>query len=227
LSGTVGHKHVARSVALGRSFHADVFEVGSGPELAILHFGGSGISASTYAARASTVAPAFSPAHERALHAGLTLVHVFVTAPFDVPFARFSEHPEAAECWTRHVRDDLVPLAGGLPMYLVGYSGGIELAIRGPHQLPRVLGVGGLGADIVSADIETSAALNEDRPMLLIYNRNDPVRTTSAEVIEELVESGLATVRVGGGGGHAAADYVAFGGLEGLFRAAATLASRA
>ena len=125
-------KHSAHSDALGRVFHADLFELGPAPTVVVLQFGGSGVTAAKYWERATTRVAAFDDVLARLEVEGMSLAFAFVTAPFDLGYALFHQDPAAAARWTRHVAEDLLALWPDLPVFLQGYSGGIELAIRGP-----------------------------------------------------------------------------------------------
>jgi hypothetical protein len=219
-------KHRAYSNALKRRFHVDVFRLGVSPDVLVLHFGGSGVSEANYQSRAHSIIPVFDEALEELEVEELSLVFAFVTAPFDLGFAHFHRNSDEAARWTQHVVEDLLPMAQGLPVFLQGYSGGIELAVRGPQLHPRCVGVGGLGADLVSSDIDTGHALNEDRPMILMMNRHDTVFKGNSMVLDELVECDLAQIRVANGGGHPITDYVQQGAFQGLLRVAVELAAR-
>jgi len=217
-------KVVRQSAVLGRVWHADVARLGETPSVLVLHFGGSGISRERYERRATTRNPVFDEALTALAKEGQQLVFAFVTAPFDLPYRFFHERPEPAARWRAHVEGELMALAPQLPVFLLGYSGGIELALRGPHGSERVVGVGGLGADVVSADLETAPALCEERPLVLAMNTGDPVYQPHGGVLEELLADELVQVRRGSGG-HAVTDYVANGAFAGMLRTATTLAA--
>ncbi len=220
-------KLVAHSAALGRDFHADVFEVGEAPQVLVVMFGGSGMTQGEYETRAATIVPVFDRALTD-LASDHSFVFVYVTAPYDVPFGQFGQfedEPEAAERWTRHVVDELLPRWPTPPVYFIGYSGGAALALCGPHDDARCVGVGGLGADGLPEEFEEGERWGE--PLRLYYCVDDRVYGTNAEVIKRLEDEGVAQCLRQGRGGHALSAYLASGGWGGLVRHACRLARAA
>jgi hypothetical protein len=141
-------KSYKRSIAsslLGRTAHADVFELGSSPSFLFVLFGGSGIDEEEYERRSKSVIPVFDPVLERLAQGGANAILVHVTAPYDVPFNRFAENPSAAELWRAHVLEELLSPWPHLPYFVCGFSGGAALALNGLQMDPRCFGVPHLG----------------------------------------------------------------------------------
>jgi len=211
--------HAASSL-LGRPFHADAFVVGNSPQFWMLFFGGSGVSADAYRARRETLVPVFDDALA-SLARSFSFGFVFVTAPFDVPFLRFPDEPEAADRWCAHVRQELVPSVTaafpslrGVPRYVSGYSGGAALALAGHHLDSGVFGAGFLGADQVDRDLTIGPSWAE--PVSLYYNQDDDVFHANVAAIRALEADARAVCYRRLPGAHALADYLvneSFGGL--------------
>lgn len=214
-------KIMAWSAFLGRDFHADLFKVGAGPaELLIMLFGGSGMTADEYRQRGKSIIPVFSPALHQ-LAADHSLVFVYVSAPYDVPFRFFSEDEDACRKWLAHAEDELIPacskgLPPDMPLYFIGYSGGMALAVNGLHLLDRCKGVGGLGADGIPDDLEAGPSWLE--PLRLYYNTGDRVFRANAELIRLLDEEMLVRCFRRLSGGHDLTDYVKNESFSGLIR---------
>ncbi|MBT3223369.1 MAG: hypothetical protein HN348_30220, partial [Proteobacteria bacterium] len=98
-------KYRAYSNALKRRFHVDVFRLGVSPDVLVLHFDGSGVSEASYKSRAQSIIPVFDETLEELESEGLSLVFVFVTAPFDLGFAHFHRNP--GEAARRHEPDTI------------------------------------------------------------------------------------------------------------------------
>lgn len=226
-----GTKLVAGSTILERAFHVDAFVVGAAPTFLGLLFGGSGVTRETYEARERSLVPVFDAALaslERTLSFGL----VFVTAPHDVPFSRFADEPAEGERWDAHVRGELLPLVGerlpqlgGLPRYVMGYSGGAALALSGHHRDVACFGAGMLGADGLHGGLRRAPAWPE--PLTLYYNLDDEVHGANREVVSALEAAGDAQAFQRLHGGHALGDYVANESFGGLVRRAARTVPRA
>jgi pimeloyl-ACP methyl ester carboxylesterase len=216
-------KLILESSILGRSFHADVFSSDRAPEATVLLFGGSGVDRKEYERRAKSINPTFDPAF-KALESDSAFLLFFVTAPYDVPFADFEDFPEEAERWNQHVAQDLLCLRPQLPFYLIGYSGGMALALNGLQEHPRCIGVGGLGADGFPGDPNEGERWGE--PIRLYYNRADPVLERNRAVIDRLEGSGMAGCWRQQTAGHELRDYVANGSFSGLIRRAAVISQR-
>jgi len=220
-----GTKLVGKSELLGRAFHADAFLSGDAPRFLALMFGGSGVDEVAYRTRFETLVPAFDAALAR-LEREASFAFVYVTAPWDVPFARFDEQAEESERWNGHVREELLPLVeswlGGarpLPRYLIGYSGGAALALSGHHLDAACFGAGMLGADGLKGRFIRGPGWPE--PLTLYYNLDDGVFETARPAVEALVATGAAQHFRRLHGGHGLADYVANESFGGLFRRAA------
>ncbi len=217
-------KVVARSEALGRTFHCDVFR-GRNARGVMLLFGGSGKSERAYRARETTLNDKLVSWFEREPLVGMHCV--YVTAPYDVPYAAPARFETTRERWNQHVREDLFTLFPELPFYLVGYSGGIILALGGAHMDPCVVGAGGLGADGIPEDVEVP--LDGRRPrwrLELLYTDGDPVFRFNTEVVTELVGAEDARVRRVRGSNHRFETYLRAGALTALQLEAAGSFSR-
>jgi pimeloyl-ACP methyl ester carboxylesterase len=217
----IGRKVDAESAILNRRFHVDVFRLGAEPAFAVMLFGGSGVDRAQYEARAATVNPTFDGAL-REVAREVSFVLAYVTAPYDVPYNRFADDPEAAARWMRHVDEELLPIVPELPLYLVGYSGGAALAMNGAHESPRCFGVAGLGADAVPATLSRGPGWRECAA--LYYNRDDRVFSKNRAAIAELEAAEIVRCHRTLPGGHTVDDYVKNGSLAGLVRRARRLA---
>ena len=100
-------------------------------------------------ARSRSVIPIFGSVLERLEHRRLNLVMAHVTAPYDVPFNRFSADPSSADTWNAHVSAELLDPWSGLPYFVSGFSGGAALALNGLRRDPRCFGGAALGADAI------------------------------------------------------------------------------
>lgn len=215
------YKRCITSNLLGRAAHADVFELSASPSFLFVLFGGSGIDDEEYERRSQTMIPVF----DRVLH-GLPdtrAVVTHVTAPYDVPFNRFAEHPSAAETWKAHVLEELLSPWSALPYFVCGFSGGSALALNGLHAAPRCFGGAALGADAVPPDF---ASPDHWPAKLHIYSApNDRVSNHPAnrKVIETLEERGQIDVFHLRAGGHRLADYATEECLGELLRLASSL----
>lgn len=213
------------SLVLGRPFHADTFVAGTKPSFLMLFFGGSGVSETVYWERFNTIVPIFDRTLE-SLERTHSFGFVYVTAPFDVPFLRFPEDPDAADRWSTHVRTELLsavfeslPAMRGLPRYTAGYSGGAALALAGHHVDAECFGAGLLGADGLDQAIALAPSWPE--PITLYYNRNDDVFHSNVATIRAFEAEGRAACYRQLPGGHALEDYVQNESFGGLFRRAA------
>src|SRR5262245_29036711 len=102
------HKRCVRSALLNRMAHADVFEIGRAPRFLFVLFGGSGVDEEEYERRSRSVIPIFGEVLERLSRSGTNLVMVYVSAPYDVPFARFGADRPSAEKWNAHILTELL-----------------------------------------------------------------------------------------------------------------------
>ena len=202
------------SPSLQREFHADLFIIGDAPTFSVVLFGGSGVSQAKYLSRSMTVVPIFDAALSE-LRKEFGFVFMYVTAPFDIRFARFDEHPEDRRRWVEHCTTDLLPLLPPSPLFFIGFSGGIELGLTGFANNPRCQGAGGLGADADWDRYQRPAHWSES--LRLYYNRSDRVyskhRSTLAAVENDSVELFASQP-----GGHELIDYVRNGSFAGMIR---------
>ena len=217
-------KRIARSEALGRVFHADVFDVGDEPALLVLIFGGSGVSKEEYTAREGSILNWLDRPLAELAAEGRSLRVVYVTAPFDLPLAHLTQDEDEAERWTRHVDEDLLALGSGLPVYLLGYSGGAALALCGAHLHCGCIGAGAIGGDGLQPDLDEGS--NWRAPLRLQYGGRDRVYSANADAITDLVEAELAILLRRGDGGHSFKDYVTSGAIGGQLRHALRLAQQ-
>ena len=118
------HKRCIQSVLLNRMAHADVFEVDARPRWLFLLFGGSGVDDDEYLERSKTTIPIFGRVLDYLAKCGVDLVLIHVTAPYDVPFNRFSADPSSADTWNCHVLSELIEPWSRLPFFVCGFSGG-------------------------------------------------------------------------------------------------------
>lgn len=191
-------KVVEQSGVLGRPFHLDVFEHDTAASFMVVMFGGSGVDQVEYERRAGS-----SPMVFEAPCAGFSdLRFVFVTAPYDIPYARMREGDDDADRWVEHVDREILARWPGIPVYLAGYSGGAALALNGVVGLGRVMGAGFLAADGLRADMDVGG-LRE--PPLFLYNDGDRVTARNLSTARRL---GRVVVHAGDGG-HAFDDYAA------------------
>ena len=87
------YKRMIHSALLGRMAHADVFELGTEPDFLYVHFSGSGVHQEEYELRSQSVSPIFGPLLEWLGTRSRSLVLVYVSAPYDVPYNRFASEP--------------------------------------------------------------------------------------------------------------------------------------
>jgi hypothetical protein len=187
-----GKKLKNNSKYLNRMFHMDVFSSNAKPKGVVLWLGGSGMTKEKYNDRGKTVIPIFDKAWNR-LGQELPLIFIFVTAPYDIRFAGFSKFIDDKNRWNQHVEKDILSNWLDLPIYLIGNSGGIALALNGVHKISRVVGVGGLGADQIPADFQIPLGPNSEPKWVLnlYYNYNDNVYDNNKNMIDKLIERGL------------------------------------
>ena len=224
-AGVARSKHIAQSSALGRSFHADMFDVGADPALLVLAFGGSGVSKQEYMSREGSILTWLDRPLAELADEGRSFRVVYVTAPYDQPLADLIEDEEAARRWTRHVEEDLLTLGPGLPLYLLGYSGGATLALCGAHLHDLCIGVGAIGGDGIPGELEEGSGWLA--PLRLQYGGHDRVYSVNSDAIAELVEAEVAVLLRRGEGGHSLEDYVSSGAIGGQLRHALRLVQAA
>lgn len=205
------------SEVLGRRFHVDVFVVGEVPSVLGLFFGGSGVTKEEYARRSASVIPVFDEALPGLASLGAFGL-VYVTAPYDVPFAHLPDDPVLEETWNRHVRGEIVPLVerevpplAGLPRYVMGFSGGAVLALSGHHLDKPCVGAGMLGPDGLHAGIRRQDTWE---PIPLIYNVGDGVIEANRGAIATLGSTVEMFHRLPGR--HSLADYARNDSFRGL-----------
>jgi predicted esterase len=209
-------KHCIESRLLGRSAHADVFELGASSQRLFLLFGGSGVDDEEYIARSKTLSPVFDPVLNGLSDCPLTFIHI--SAPYDVPFNRFDKDRAALETWNAHVLTELLELWAALPFYLCSFSGGAALALNGIHQEPRCLGAAALGADAIPQNFECPK--HWEQPLLLFCGPADSVcnHPTNQQQYDSLVSRGQAVLTSLQHGGHRLADYATEECLGSLLR---------
>ena len=149
-----GRKWISNSNILGRRFHADIFEPEVTPTGIVVWFGGSGVTKEKYDARENTVVSIFDEACDR-LGEDLPIIFVFVSGPYDIEIAKFSNSTADKDRWNQHVEKDILGNWPDLPVYLIGNSGGAALAFNGIHNSPRIVGAGGIGADQIPEDFNS------------------------------------------------------------------------
>ena len=206
-------KWVEHSDILGRMFHIDVFEPATIPVGLILFFGGSGKSEAEYIRRKDSINPALDPVFERVTP---NVVCLYLTAPYDIQYARPDRFASQSDRWLRHIREEVLAPWADLPVFLVGYSGGVILALSGVHNLPQIIGAAGLGADGIPEDFEPPYT-EADTPawrLYLAYNEQDGVRRANEAIIAELIDAEVAYVAQTRPGRHNFSDYVDNGCIE-------------
>ncbi len=190
-------KHVVPdSEFLRRPAHFDVIDCAPSPTWMLVLFGGSGITRQVYESRATSMIDVFDDA---LANCALPVRFVFITAPFDLPFATMVEGDEPAERWVEHVDLEILGALDELPTLVAGFSGGARLAFTGVQHLSTVFAGGGLAADGLAADMDVRGL---QAPPLFLYHSKDPVLERNRRVgqsLGRLVESGL--------GGHSADTY--------------------
>lgn len=200
-------KRRIQSGLLGRDAHADVFDLGTAPRFLFVLFGGSGIDDEEYARRAGSVIPVFDQTLLALEAQGLSATLVHVTAPYDVPFARFAAEPAAARTWNAHVLTELLDPWAAYPYLVGGFSGGAALALHGLHREPRCFGGAVFGADAVPPDFSRPG--HWVGPLRVYATPDDRVAHAPANrrVVEALAARGQAEEFRLRAGGHRLADY--------------------
>lgn len=218
------YKRCLQSTLLGRMAHADVFELGRAPGFLFVLFGGSGVDEEEYERRSKSVIPIFGEVLERLSRSGANLVMVYVSAPFDVPFARFAKDPSSAEKWNAHVLTELLQPWSNLPYFACGFSGGAALALNGLERIPRCFGAATLGGDGIPPGFVRPAHWSEK---LRLYGApGDRVfnHPANRQIAEDLEERGQAEQFELDSGGHQLTDYVTAECLGELIRFAESIA---
>ncbi len=215
------YKRRIESTLLGRMAHADVFELGSEPRFLFILFGGSGVDEDEYEERSKSVIPTFLSVLERIEGRCIDLVLVHVTAPYDVPFNRFSAEPASAAIWSAHVLTELLEPWSKLPYFVSGFSGGTALALNGLHQDSRCFGGAALGADAIPTEF---ACPDHWLGKLRLYSAPDDRVCNAPEnrrIVEALERRGQVEVFHLRAGRHSLTDYASFECLGELLHAAA------
>ncbi len=218
----IKYKREFESVLLERAAHIDVIEVGENPQFVFLLFGGSGIDEEQYQMRSQTIIPVFDGVMESASNAGYRFIFIHVTAPYDIPYARFASEPDAARLWNSHVREELIGPWPALPMFVSGFSGGAALALNGVHLNANCIGGAAFGADAIPHKFELPKHWTN---RLRLYSApNDRVSNSSSNrrIVERLEICGYAEVKVMSRGGHSMADYATEEGVGGAIELAAS-----
>jgi len=211
------------SVILNRQFHLDLFEPSGTPELLVVMFGGSGMTREKYARYAGGVNELVQAAAEEVMDEG-QLALAYAYAPFDVRMNAFEEEPDEAERWRGHVLQEILPQLPDVPLYCIGYSGGMALAAHSLLDHRRCFSGGGLGADQLPADFQCRPEWRE--PLALYYNLEDRVFDANLDTVQKLEAKGVARCFRQLPGGHDLADYAGNGSLPGLLRRACRLMER-
>ena len=211
-----GRKWISDSKILGRRFHADIFEPEVAPTGIVVWFGGSGVTKEKYDARENTVVSIFDEAWDR-LGKDLSIIFVYVSAPYDIKFAQFSNFTADKDRWNQHVEKDILGNLPDLPVYLIGNSGGAALAFNGIHESQRVVGAGGLGADQIPDDFQIPLGKNGEPKWVLnlYYNYNDHVYDINKNMIKKFIVKELA-VCDRFGGEHDTDHYIRNRSFDGL-----------
>jgi len=202
------HKRCVESALLNRLAHADIFEVGApAPTFLFVLFGGSGLDEEEYERRSHTVIPIFGPVLERLSHGAVNAVMAYVSAPYDVPFNRFSSDPSAADIWNAHMLTELLEPWSKLPYFVSGFSGGAALALNGLQKNPRCFGGAVFGADAIPQDFLCPDHWSEK--LRLYAAPHDPVcnHPANRRVTDALESRGQAEQFELRSGGHRLTDY--------------------
>lgn len=218
------YKRCVKSALLNRMAHADVFELGRTPRFLFVLFGGSGVDEEEYERRSKSVIPIFGEVLERLSKAGANLVMVYVSAPFDVPFARFGTDRPAAETWNAHVLTELLEPWLSLPYFVSGFSGGAALALNGLERDPRCFGGATLGGDGIPPGFVCPARWSGK---LRLYGApGDRVfnHPANRRIADDLEERGQAEQIELDSGGHQLTDYATPECLFELIRFAESIA---
>jgi hypothetical protein len=215
-----GHKIILKSKSnlLNRKFHIDEFTSKSEPSGIVLCFSGSGKTKESYHKYERTVIPNFEKAWAR-LGQDLPIIFVYVTAPYDLQYSNFSALPSEKERWNQHVEEEILVRWPDLPLYVIGISGGILLALHGLHMNSRIVGIGGLGADNIPENIEFPRRKDGEPAwyLNLYYNFNDNVYNSNQSIVDKYCRDGVAVCNRFNGG-HSTMDYIANMSFDGLIR---------
>lgn len=216
-------KQFVNSVILDREAHLDVFELSREAEFLTVLFGGSGIDEDEYDRRSKMIIPVFDSVFTEARIQSIKTVFIHVTAPFDVPLARFPEFPEALQQWNLHVWTELLSAWGNLPVFISSFSGGAALAFNGAHTHPRCIG----GAAIAWDALPGSFRRPDHWPAKLQLHAGSEDRVCghreNQKVAERLIDAGQAELTQYARTDHSIVSYVRNGCIKDLIQYAATL----
>jgi hypothetical protein len=190
-----------------------VFEIGERPKFLFVIAGGSGLGEEEYLLRSWSVIPIFDPLMSWLSERSLELIMVYISAPYDVPFARFATEPAAAAAWNAHLATELLEPWCGWPYFVCGFSGGAALVLNGFHQDRCCFGGATLGADALSSDFVCPEHWQEK--LQLYATRHDRIcnHPKNRSVVERLLERGQAEQVLLPSGGHHFSDYATIDGL--------------
>ena len=199
------YKRCIDSRILGRSAHADVFELSGSTAKLIAFFGGSGVDEEEYDERSKTLIPVFDSVFNRLSEIPFTFVHI--SAPYDVPYNRFASEPQALKEWNAHILTELLEPWDELPFHMCSFSGGAALALNGIHLEQRCLGAAAFGADAIPAGFECPH--HWEQPLQLYCGPQDAVcnHPANEELRAGLLSREQADVVFLRRGGHRLADY--------------------
>jgi len=206
--------------------HADAFEIGTTPGFLFVLFGGSGVDEEEYERRSKSVIPIFGPLLEWLAERTPSLVMVYVSAPYDVPFNRFASEPSAVQTWNAHVAAELLEPWSKLPYFLSGFSGGAALALNGLQTDSRCFGGAALGADAIPPQFVCPKHWTEKMRLYVAPQDRVCQHPDNRSVVEGLVSRGQAEIVRLRSGGHSLADYSSTEGLGDLICFAGKLAPK-
>lgn len=208
----IGEKIWFESRILDRKAHLDVFSSNKRPRAIVLLFGGSGIDEEEYCRRGKTLIPVFDQLLSKSgILADLTFVHA--TAPFDIPYARFNDFPDAIEKWNSHVTQELLRPWRELPFLVSSFSGGACLAFNGIQANHRCIGGAALGVDSLPDNF--SCPRHWPEKLKIFSAPSDPVCNAISNriVIDRMVNEGQAVDHLLPSGRHRLTDYATEHGL--------------
>ncbi|MCM2374004.1 hypothetical protein [Aporhodopirellula aestuarii] len=216
-------KKLINSVILDREAHLDVFEISSEPRFVIVMFGGSGIDQAEYARRSKSVVTCFDSIFAASPIRSIPTTLIYITAPYDVPFARFGEFPEALQAWTAHVWTELLSHWHNAPIFLSSFSGGAPLAFNGVHDRQGCFGGAAIAWDGLAG---TFRCPDHWQSKLQLYaGREDRVcgHRENQLVAQRLIDRGEAELSWYAKTGHSIVQYVRNGCINDLILHAARI----
>jgi len=218
-------KIIADSIILSRQFHCDGFIVGKKPQFLSIFLGGSGMDQAEYESRLNSMPKLFDDSFISLESEGLSFSFVFITAPFDIPFGKFSEFPDEKFRWNKHLKTELLSiiekkleLHNNLPIYFMAYSGGTTLILSGIQLINRCFGTGVLGGDGINTQMVSGS--NWKEPITLYYNRQDPIFPYNKATIKKLYQDEDLIYYCNLHGSHSLKDYIKNESFSGLIRRA-------